>query len=179
MEAYRPAIVLGCVAVYLMTCIGVGMWAMTRTKSSRDFFMAGRHLGIVVTSVAVFSSTMSGFGFVGGPGLVYKMGISSLWMVVCTSIGYAIAFFLLAKRLRLFAELRDSISLPDAVLARYDSPAASCLTAVAILLGVMGYLATQILAMATVLQSILAEIEWIGRLPIEVSVAISCLVLVF
>lgn len=179
MEAHRPIVILVCVAAYLAMCIGVGLWAMMRTKSTRDFFMAGRHLGIVVTSVAVFSSTMSGFGFVGGPGLVYKMGMSSLWMVVCTSIGYSLTFFLLAKRLRLFAELRDSVSLPDAVMARYNSAATSCLTAVAILLGVMGYLATQILAMATVLQSILAGIEWIGRIPIEASVAISCLVLVF
>jgi SSS family transporter len=170
---------LVCVGIYLVMCIGVGLWAMTRTKSTRDFFMAGRHLGIIVTSVAVFSSTMSGFGFVGGPGLVYRMGISSLWMVVCTSIGYSLTFFLLAKRLRLFAELRDSVSLPDAVMARYNSPTSSCLTAVAILLGVMGYLATQILAMATVLQSILAGIEWIGEIPLEASVAISCLVLVF
>lgn len=179
MEAYRPMVILLCVVVYLAMCIGVGLWAMLRTRSPRDFFMAGRHLGIIVTSVAVFSSTMSGFGFVGGPGLVYRMGMSSLWMVVCTSIGYSLTFFLLAKRLRLFAELRDSVSLPDAVMARYNSPTSSCLTAVAILLGVMGYLATQILAMATVLQSILAGIEWIGVVRIEFSVAISCLVLVF
>ncbi len=160
-------------------CIGVGLWAMRRTKSTQDFFMAGRHLGIIVASVAVFSSTMSGWGFVGGPGLVYKMGTSSFWMVISTSIGMSITFFLLAKRLRLLAELREPISLPDAVAARYDSPTTSLLTAVAILLGVMGYLATQILAMATVLQSILADISWIGLLPIEGCVAISTAVLVF
>ena len=32
------------------------------------------------------SRTLSGFGFVGGPGLVYSMGISSLWMVVCAVV---------------------------------------------------------------------------------------------
>ncbi len=179
MEENRPIVILTCVAVYLVMCIGIGLWAMRRTKSSRDFFMAGRHLGIVVTSVAVFSSTMSGFGFVGGPGLVYRMGMSSLWMVVCTTIGFSLTFFLLGKRLRLFAELRDSISLPDAVMARYNSATTSCLTAVAILLGVTGYLAGQILAMATVLQSVLKDIEGIGVIRIEFSVAISCLVLVF
>ena len=72
--------------------------SLRRTKTTSDFFMAGRHLGILVTSVAVFSSTMSGFGFVGGPGLVYRMGSSSLWMVICTSIGFCMSFFLLAKR---------------------------------------------------------------------------------
>ncbi len=179
MEEYRSLIVLSCVAAYMAMCIGVGLWALRRTKSTQDFFMAGRHLGIIVASVAVFSSTMSGFGFVGGPGLVYKMGTSSFWMVVASLIGVSISFFLLGKRLRLLAELREPISLPDAVAARYDSRSTSLLTAVAILLGVMGYLATQILAMATVMQSILAEVSWVGELRIEVCVAISSMVLVF
>jgi len=179
MEAWRATIVFACVAAYMVMCIGVGLWALRRTQNTRDFFMAGRHLGILVTSIAVFSSTMSGFGFVGGPGLVYRMGISSLWMVICTSIGYCVSFFLLGKRIRLIGELRDSISLPDAVAARYNSQATACLTAIAILLGVMGYLAAQILAMATVLQSILAGVEFVGVVRIEWCVIISCAVLVF
>ena len=50
MEAYRNSIVLFCLLVYFAMCIGVGIWALRRTKSSQDFFMAGRELGIVVTS---------------------------------------------------------------------------------------------------------------------------------
>jgi SSS family transporter len=179
MENYRSLIVLISVAAYMAMCIGVGVWAMRRTKSTHDFFMAGRHLGVIVAGVAVFSSTMSGWGFVGGPGLVYKMGTSSFWMIVCTSIAMTITFFLLGKRLRLLAELRDPVSLPEAVEARYNSRSTGFLTAVAILLGVMGYLATQILAMATVLQSILADVSWIGDLRLEMCVAISTAVLVF
>jgi len=179
MEAYRPLIVLGSVAIYMVMCIGVGLWAMRRTSNTHDFFMAGRHLGVLVASIAVFSSTMSGFGFVGGPGLVYKMGTSSFWIVLSMSIGICITFFLLGKRLRLLAELRNPISLPDAVAARYRSRSAGFLTAIAILLGVLGYLATQILAMATVLQSIFADVDWIGTLRIETCVAISTAVLVF
>ena len=179
MENYRSLIVLTCVAAYMVMCIGVGIWAMRRTKSSHDFFMAGRHLGIIVAGVAVFSSTMSGWGFVGGPGLVYKMGTSSFWMIICTSIAMSITFFLLGKRLRMLAELRDPISLPDLVAARYGSRSTSLLTAIAILLGVMGYLATQILAMATVLQSILADVSWVGQLRLDVCVAISSAVLIF
>ena len=103
MEVYRNPIILVFVALYMLLCIGVGIWALRRTKSTHDFFMAGRDLGIMVTAFAVFSSTLSGFGFVGGPGLVYKMGMSSVYMFVCIIIGYNISFFLLAKRLRLLA----------------------------------------------------------------------------
>lgn len=179
MEAYRNVIVFGAVFAYMGICMGVGVWALRRTKSTRDFFMAGRDLGIFVTGLAVFSSTLSGFGFVGGPGLVYALGTSSLWMIVCSSIGYCLSFYLLGKRIRLFAELRDTLSLPDAVAARYKSESARFFTALAILLGVFGYLGTQILAMATVLQDILRNVEWIPNAELHVCMAISVFVLVF
>ena len=115
MEEYRDWIILGCVGVSFGLCIAVGLSAMRRTNPAHDFFMAGRNLGFIVTAVAVFSSTMSGFGFVGGPSLVYQMGMSSGWMIVCTGLSYTVCFFLLAKRLRILAEVRESISLPDAV----------------------------------------------------------------
>ncbi len=153
--------------------------ARRRTKSTRDFFMAGRDLGIFVTGLAVFSSTMSGFGFVGGPGLIYRMGMSSSWMTLTSVLGFCVTFYLLGKRLRMIAELRDTISLPDAVAARYGSELTRLLTAVAILLGVLGYLGTQILAMATVLRDVLASVSFIPEISIVACVAIACAVLVF
>lgn len=163
----------------MILCIAVGIWALRRTKSTKDFFMAGRDLGIMVTAFAVFSSTLSGFGFVGGPGLVYKLGMSSIWMVVCALIGYNISFGLLAKRIRLLAELRDAVSLPDVVATRYGSNTTRFLISVAIVLGVLGYLATQVLAMAEVLQSVLRETETFADISKVACASISCGILVF
>ncbi|MCH2173879.1 hypothetical protein MK489_24125 [Myxococcota bacterium] len=179
MEEHRSLITLSCVVGYLAVCIGVGLWAMRRTQSSRDFFVAGRSLGVWVTSIAIFSSTLSGFAFVGGPGLTYRQGMTSVWMILTAACGYAAAFALLAKPLRLIAELRDTLSLPDAVGARYRSPSAQLLMGLAILLGVMGYLGTQILAMATVMQGILGDVAWIGELDLVTCVVISCAILIF
>ena len=178
-EPYRNLIVFVSVAIYMALCVGVGLWALRKTKSTKDFFMAGRDLGVMVTALAVFSSTLSGFGFVGGPGLVYRMGISSLWMIVCITIGYSLSFFLLGKRIRLFAEVRESVSLPDAVAARYNSEVTRFFTALAIVLGVFGYLGTQILAMATVLKDILANINWLPTIDLGMCMSISVAVLVF
>jgi SSS family transporter len=157
MDESRSTIIIGIVFAYFLLCIGVGLWAMRRTKSTHDFFIAGRSLGVFVTAIAVMSSTMSGFGFVGGPGMVYSMGSTSFWMIICVTLSYPLAFFLLAKRLRLMAELRNAVSLPDVVVARYKSLAAGGLTALAIFLGVIGYMSAQVAAMATVLQILLAD----------------------
>ncbi len=175
----RDATILLCLVFYMAMCLGVGIWAMRRTKSAKDFFMAGRSLGFIVTALAVFSANMSGFGFVGGPGLVYKMGMSSIWICLTAPLGFAVAFFLVGKRIRLFAELRESLSLPDTVAARYKSELSRFLTALAILLGVMGYLATQILAMSMVLQDILNQNGIFGQVSLEMCVLLSSAVMVF
>ena len=179
MEAYRNAIVLLFLVFYFLICIGVGVWAMRRTKSTHDFFMAGRELGIIVTAFALFSSTLSGFGFVGGPGLIYGQGISSVWMIVCGTIATCFSFFLVAKRLRLMSEAYQTVSLPDTVALRYQSELSRFLTAIAIILGVVGYLAAQIMAMAVVLQEILNSVDALPDVSLGFAMAISCAVLVF
>lgn len=52
MDDSRSLVVLAFVAAYLAMCIGVGVWALRRTNSTRDFFMAGRDLGVMVTGLA-------------------------------------------------------------------------------------------------------------------------------
>jgi Na+/proline symporter len=179
MDDLRASITIGMVALYMAFCVVIGLWAMRRTHSSSEFFVAGRSLGPVVLAAAIFSTTLSGFGFVGGPGLVYATGMTSLWMVCVASMGYAVAFFLVAKRIRMIAGVRDALSLPDIVAARYSSETMRALTAITILLGVMGYLATQILAMALVLQTLLGATETFAGISLVVCVAISLAVLVF
>jgi len=178
-EAYRNTIVFGCVATYMVLCIIIGLWAMRKTKNAHDFFMAGRNLGVLVTGIAVFSSTLSGFGFVGGPALIYKMGISSVWMVICAAIGFCLTFYLLGKRIWLFAAMRESVSLPDVVATRYKSELSRFLMALAILLGVMAYLGSQIKAMAHVLQDIMSRGSFWQDISLEWCVVISSAVLVF
>ena len=145
MESMRDPIILSSIGLYMVLCIAVGVWAMRRTNDTRDFFMAGRHLGILVAGIAMFSSTMSGFGFVGGPGLVYALGTSSFWILMTVPFGYAISDYTVGKRLRLLAGALDTVSLPDIIALRYNSEAVRGLSALAIILGVLGYLATQML----------------------------------
>ncbi|MBL8897006.1 MAG: sodium/proline symporter [Planctomycetes bacterium] len=155
--ATSSALPLVLVALYFVACLAIGLWALRRTRDARDYFVAGRRLGPWVTAVALFSSVMSGFAFVGGPGLVYRDGLSSMWMVVSGILGTCLSTALVGKRLRLLAEVRGALSLPEALAARYDSEAVRGLSALAIAAGVLAYLATQIAAMALVLQGLLAQ----------------------
>ena len=148
-------LIITCVIVYLASCAVIGVWAMRRTSSSADFFLAGKSLGPVVVVMATISSVMSGFGFVGGPGLVYESGSSSLWMVFVSAFSLPVVFLLTGKRLRLLVEVRDVLTLPGAIAARYGGTWPALAMSAAIFLGVIGYLGTQILAIGTVLQAVL------------------------
>ena len=162
-------LIIVCVVVYLAICFGVGVWAMRRTSSTADFFLAGKSIGPIVLVMATISSVMSGFGFVGGPGLVYESGSSSLWMVFVATFSLPVAFMLTGKRLRLLVEVRDVLTLPGAVGARYGGRAPALAMSVAMILGVLGYLGTQVLAIGTVLKAVLG-VELIAALAIGLGV---------
>lgn len=114
------------------------------------------------------SATLSGFAFIGGPGLVYQAGLGAVFIVLPLSLTNAMGAWVLAKRLRLLAEVRTMITIPDAIAARYDSRAAQGLSGVAILIAVVGYMATNILALGLVINAIfgigLGWGIWIGML---------------
>ena len=135
------------VGAYTLACLGIGVWATLRTRDSTDFFMAGRNLGPLILAFAAVSTMMSGFGFIGGPGLVYGSGTSSFWIICPAILSSIVPTVLIAKRFKIFADLFDILTLPDVVAIRYRSETCRFLAALAILLGVLAYLGTQIRAM--------------------------------
>ena len=155
MPVAAAPIIIFCVVGYLVVCFGIGAWAMRRTKTSADFFLAGKSLGPLVVVLATMSSIMSGFGFVGGPGLVFESGASSFWMTFAATFSMPLSATMVGKRLRLMAESREILTLPDAVAARYGGRWPRFAMALAILLGVLGYLGTQVMAIGLVLVAVL------------------------
>ncbi len=147
---------LGALVVYVVLCAGIAWWSARRTHSESDFFVGGQRLGAFVSALAMFASTLSGFGFVGGPGLVYAHGVTSFWIIAATPLGFALGLLLLARPLRAAAERERVISLLDVVHARFQSRPLRAISALAILLGCIAYVGTQVLALAVAVKLVLA-----------------------
>lgn len=156
----QPTIVA--VAVVYFAIVGaIGVWATRRTRTASDFFVAGEGIGLVALTLAAMSATLSGFAFIGGPGLVYATGLGAMFLILPASVTSSMTSWALAKRMRLLAEVRGLITVPDAIGARYRSPAAQGLSAFAILVAVIGYMATNILALGLVIDAIFGTgLEW-------------------
>ncbi len=151
--AMRHPAIIGIAVFYFVVVSLIGVWATRRTKSASDFFVAGQGIGIVTLAVAAMASTLSGFAFIGGPGLVYSVGTGAVFLVLAASITNTMGAWVLAKRMRLLGEARGLLTVPDAIGARFRSPAAQGLSAVAILVAVIGYMATNFLALGLVIDA--------------------------
>lgn len=149
----QPTIIAVAVVYFVVVAL-IGAWATRRTRTARDFFVAGEGIGLWALALSAMSATLSGFIFIGGPGLLYSIGLGALFIMLSASITGAMGAWVLAKRMRLLGEVRGLITVPDAIGARYRSRLAQGLAAAAILIAVIGYMATNILALGIVLDAI-------------------------
>ena len=151
----RQAVIPAIIIVYMAACTAIGLWAIRRNRDGRDFFLAGGRLGLFTTVLATMSSIMSGFVFVGGPGLFNSVGLASFWIVISSSFTGAMMCWLLAKPLHRLAREAGCLSIPDVIHARYGCRFSSAAATAAILMGVIGYLGTQLLALGILLGPVL------------------------
>jgi Na+/proline symporter len=158
--------IIGVALFYFAVCAGIALWAVKRTKTVNDFFIAGQGIGLWPLAIGAMASTLSGFGFIGGPGLVYSVGIGAVFLVLPASITNSLSGWVLAKRIRLLGEIRGLITVPDAIGARYRSPAAQGVAAIAILIATIGYVGTNFLALGLIIDAVfhsgLSTGIWIG-----------------
>ena len=151
--AAQPA-VIAVGLLYFAVIIGISIWAARRTRTANDFFVAGKGIGLIALTVASVSVSVSGFAFIGGPGFIYAAGLGAMYIVLPAAVTNVMGAWVLAKRMRLLAEARGLITIPDAIGARYKSRGAQGLSAIAILVGIVGYMATNALAMGVVINAI-------------------------
>lgn len=151
---------------YFLIVAAIATWATRRTRSASDFFVAGAGVGLWTLAIAKMAATLSGFAFIGGPGLVYTIGIGAVFIILPGAVSNALGAWVLAKRMRLLGEARGLFTVPDAIGARYRSRLAQGLAAASVLIAVVGYIATNLLALGLVIDAIfgtgLSLGIWIG-----------------
>src|SRR3977135_2198886 len=151
--AAQPAVIAVGV-LYFSVIVAISVWAARRTRTASDFFVAGKGIGLVALTVASVSVSVSGFAFIGGPGFIYAVGLGAMYIVLPAAVTNVMGAWVLAKRMRLLGEARNLITVHDPIGARYRSRAAQGFAAIGMLVGIVGYMATNALAMGVVINSI-------------------------
>ncbi|MCH9652069.1 MAG: hypothetical protein K0U98_27815 [Deltaproteobacteria bacterium] len=171
----KPFIVLWA-SLYLAAVLLIGFWAARRTQSAKDFFIAGQRVGLLVTGLATMSAAFSGFVFIGGPGLTYRMGVASLFICIPVSFTAGLLCWSVAKRLRLLAGVREVFTIPDAFFYRFQCRRTSGLAAVAIVFGTVAYLGAQLLAMGRLIEAIFGTRELFGHWSLAIAMTLGLVV---
>ena len=167
----RPGVLLLALGMLALT-IGVGIWAARRTRTAKDFFIAGQRIGLLVTAMATMSAAFSGFVFLGGPGLTYRIGIGSLFIILPVGFTSGLLCWVVGRRLRLLASAREVYTIPDALECRYKSRLTSGLGALAVVVGTVGYLGAQILALGLLIEAIFGTRVALGPWSLVVAMAV-------
>ncbi|MBL8892919.1 MAG: hypothetical protein JNL67_23275 [Planctomycetaceae bacterium] len=165
--------------VYVLAVLFIA-WLSNRTASSREFlseyFLGSRSLGMWAFALTFAATSASGGTFIGFPSIVYSSG----WVVALWIGGYMIvpivALGLMGKRLNHVARLGESITLPDVVRDRFESPLLGTVSTVLIVFFMVFNLIAQFKSGAVILQTLLesepafhAVSDWFGAQIRDVS----------
>ncbi|GAB4084494.1 proline permease [Myceligenerans cantabricum] len=144
--------VLAMMAIYFILMFGIGFWARSRIKSSRDFLVAGQTLGFFVMAIGTFASIQSGFGMIGHTGQTYGWGLQALVAAALfVPMAFALSWFLLGTRLYRLARRYDVYSVPDVIRLRFPSRPAHLSMSVAMFVGSVAYMTAQVTAMGVIM----------------------------
>ena len=134
--------------VYLAVLVGLALWSRSETHSVSGYFIAGKKLPPWVVAFSTNATGESGWLLLGLTGMGYAAGAQAFWVVAGEVIGIALAWLLMARRIKRLSDESDSITVPDVLAARFSDKAHVLrkISLLIILVMVGAYVAAQMVA---------------------------------
>ncbi|MDR1832369.1 MAG: hypothetical protein LBQ97_06545 [Fusobacteriaceae bacterium] len=137
--------------VYIAICAGIGIYTSKYQTNAEEFYVAGKRLGPVVLGLAISSTIMSGMGFVGSIGGIYRDGYAPMTIMIFATVGTMISYLLLAEPLRRVSGKFGYITLADFAYNRFGkSEGTRLVVTLSTIIAVTGYIMTNLAALGTV-----------------------------
>lgn len=143
------------IVLYMIGMLLVGVWFVKRIRNTGDFYVAGRTLGPFVLTATVCASIIGGSAMMGRAGIAYTTGFKA----IMTAIPYLIGMFIfsaIAGRIQEVGAARNINSIPELFHYRF-SRNARCVLALMIVFTMMGTVAAQVTATATIIKMLGSE----------------------
>ncbi len=133
---------------YLIILGVVAAWSRKESTTLEGYFIAGKKLPPWVVAFSTNATGESGWLLLGLTGMGYAVGAHAFWVVLGEVLGISLAWILLSRRLKRYADKTDSITVPDVLAARFGDKnhVLRSLSVLIILTMVMIYVAAQMVA---------------------------------
>ena len=145
----EQALIFTAIALYLAGMIGLGIYASRRAKTSVDFMVAGRSLGLPIATATMLATWMGAATIMGAAGAAYHGGFLA---VIADPFGAALSLFIagffivrLMRRLRL-------VTVTEFLAQKYDNTV-GLLAAIGLLIAYIGWTASQFVAFGFILNT--------------------------
>jgi Na+/proline symporter len=139
---------MSALVLLLLLAAGLTWWGARRAGDSADYFAAGHKAGAWLVGVAGTAAAVSGFTFVGGPGLFAAVGVGSLWIILSAPLTGALQCWAVGEPVAELVERHGAVTIPELLSARFGGSAVKGLAAVVVAVGCVALLAVQARAAA-------------------------------
>ncbi len=138
---------------FLVYC---GVSNIRKSRTVNDFFLGGRNIGPWLSAFAFGTTYFSAVIFIGYAGKVgWGFGLSALWIVVGNSLlGSLLAWWLLAKRTRTITTRLNTMTMPQFLGVRYQSPGMKTAAALVIFVFMVPYSASVFMGLSYLFEQI-------------------------
>ena len=147
---------LGILGIYLVGMVLVGVLCVRKVKNANDYYTAGRSFGPFVLMATVCATIIGGSGLMGRAGVAYSSGFKA----ILTAIPYLLGMFIfsgISGRISDIGFKYGLTSIPELFERRFGKTAKLILS-VMIAFTMMGTVASQVTATATIINMLGGEI---------------------
>lgn len=145
------------VGIVLATIV-LGIWATRLSRTTSDFYVAGRGVNWFWNASAISGEYLSAASFMGIAGMVMKFGYDVLWYAVGYAAGYVFLLLFIAGPLRRFG----AYTIPDFAEGRFDSKNMRKVAVVLALCISFFYMMPQMKGAGITLAQLLGSPYWVG-----------------
>lgn len=156
-------------ALYFLGVLVVAKIFARKMTTLKDFYLAGKSLGVLPVAVAFVSAWFGAGSTMGSIGAIHDSGLNGLWMIIIPSfLSCTLITTVMAKRV---AE-QGTMSQPEAVAEKYGR-GARLLMSIIILIAITNFVASQMVAGAKILHGVF------GLDVLSATIATSAIVVVY
>lgn len=163
---------LGIIGIYLIGMVLIGILCVRRVKNADDYYTAGHSFGPFVLMATVCATIIGGSGLMGRAGVAYSSGFKA----ILTAVPYLLGMFIfsgISGRISDIGFKYQIASIPALFERRFGKTAKLILSAM-IAFTMMGTVASQVTATATIINMLGGEIG----ISYELGALIACLVFI-
>ncbi|MDI6712122.1 MAG: cation acetate symporter [Anaerosomatales bacterium] len=141
------------VVVLILFTIGLSIFSRRFTRTTADFYLAGRKVGSFSNASAISGDYLSAASFLGVAGAVYASGLDGVWYAAGFAGGFMVVVLFIASALRRFGEY----TVADFAYGRFGSDRIRLITVLAVLLTSLFYMAPQMFGAGTTWQVLVGK----------------------